>query len=94
MHRRHHNNKGVRQIRNGSTRKQVRQLAKKLGVPYRSDLPVSREDLGPDALEAEARRDRAREDFLAAAGQATDASREEEKEAAWQRTREAVEVTW
>lgn len=33
--RRHHNNKGYRQIRNGSTRKFIERLARSLGVPVR-----------------------------------------------------------
>lgn len=32
--RRHHNNKGYRQIKNGRTRKQVRLIAKKLKLKY------------------------------------------------------------
>jgi len=35
--RRHHNNKGYRQIKRGKTREQVKRLAKKLGLPYNSD---------------------------------------------------------
>lgn len=32
--RRHHNNKGLRQIKRGKTREQVKAMAKRLGVPY------------------------------------------------------------
>ena len=32
--RRHHSNKGYRQIKNGHPEKQMRRLAKKMGVPY------------------------------------------------------------
>lgn len=32
--RRHHNNKGLRQIKRGKTRKQVKQMARRLGIPY------------------------------------------------------------
>lgn len=32
--RRHHNNKGYRQIKNGTPEKQMRRLAKRLGIPY------------------------------------------------------------
>lgn len=31
---RHHNNKGLRQVKRGKTRVQVKALAKKLGIPY------------------------------------------------------------
>lgn len=34
--RRHHNNKGYRQIKRGKTRRQVQCLARRLGIPYRS----------------------------------------------------------
>jgi hypothetical protein len=34
--RRHHNNRGDRQIRNGSTRRQVERIARRLGVPVKS----------------------------------------------------------
>lgn len=34
--RRHHNTKGVRQIRRGKTRAQVEHIAKRIGVPYGS----------------------------------------------------------
>ncbi len=38
--RRHHNTKGYRQIRQGRTRDQVREIAKRIGVPYaREDRP-------------------------------------------------------
>jgi hypothetical protein len=33
--RRHHNNKGLRQIKRGRTAKQVELMARKVGVPYR-----------------------------------------------------------
>ena len=33
--RRHHNNKGIRQIQRGKTEVQVRQMAKRLGVKYK-----------------------------------------------------------
>jgi hypothetical protein len=32
--RRHHNNKGLRQIKRGKTRLQVARIAAKLGLPY------------------------------------------------------------
>ncbi len=32
--RRHHNNKGYRQIKRGKTVEQVKGIAKKLGIPY------------------------------------------------------------
>lgn len=32
--RRHHNNKGLRQIKRGKPEKQVRRMAKKLGIKY------------------------------------------------------------
>jgi len=32
--RRHHNNKGNRQIRRGKTREQVRRIARRLKLPY------------------------------------------------------------
>lgn len=32
--RKHHNNKGLRQIHNGKPTKQMRLLAKKLNIPY------------------------------------------------------------
>lgn len=32
--RRHHNNKGLRQIRRGKTRDQVKRIALKLRIPY------------------------------------------------------------
>lgn len=32
--RRHHNNKGSRQIKKGKTVEQVKRIAKKLGIPY------------------------------------------------------------
>lgn len=32
--RRHHNNKGLRQIKNGGPEKDIRRLAKKLKIPY------------------------------------------------------------
>lgn len=32
--RRHHNNKGYRQIKNGKPRKQMKRLSEKLGIPY------------------------------------------------------------
>lgn len=36
-HRRHHNNKGLRQIRVGKTRLQVRDIANRVGIPYKPD---------------------------------------------------------
>jgi tRNA U34 2-thiouridine synthase MnmA/TrmU len=33
--RRHHNNKGVRQIKHGRTIEQVKRIANKLGIPYK-----------------------------------------------------------
>jgi hypothetical protein len=33
--RRHHNNKGFRQIKNGKTVDQVKRIAKKLGITYK-----------------------------------------------------------
>ena len=35
--RRHHNNKGYRSIKNGNMSKQVKQMAKKLGLKYESN---------------------------------------------------------
>lgn len=32
--RKHHNNKGYRQIKNGTTKKFIKSLAKKLGIKY------------------------------------------------------------
>ena len=32
--RKHHNNKGIRQIKNGKTEKHVKIMAKKLKIPY------------------------------------------------------------
>ena len=32
--RRHHNNKGYRQIKNGTTERQIKQIARKLNIPY------------------------------------------------------------
>jgi hypothetical protein len=32
--RRHHNNKGLRQIKRGKTREQIERIAHKLGIPY------------------------------------------------------------
>lgn len=32
--RKHHNNKGLRQIKNGKTYEQVKRVAKKLGIPF------------------------------------------------------------
>jgi len=32
--RRHHNNTGLRQIKRGKVREQVRAIAKRLGIPY------------------------------------------------------------
>lgn len=37
MKRRHHNTKGFRQIQRGNTMKQVRRIAKKLGIKYKED---------------------------------------------------------
>ena len=36
--RRHHNNKGYRQIKEGKTIDQVKKIAKKLGIPYGKDV--------------------------------------------------------
>lgn len=36
--RRHHNNKGLRQIKRGKTIEQVKRIAKKLRIPYYTDL--------------------------------------------------------
>ena len=36
--RKHHNNKGYRQIKNGDTKKQVKNIAKKLGIKYVSNF--------------------------------------------------------
>jgi hypothetical protein len=33
--RRHHNNKGYRQIKRGKTRLQVKRMARRLGIPYK-----------------------------------------------------------
>lgn len=33
--RRHHNNKGLRQIKRGKTVKQIKAIAKKLGIKYK-----------------------------------------------------------
>jgi len=35
-HRRHHNNKGRRQIQRGKTKRWVKQLAKRFGIPYKT----------------------------------------------------------
>lgn len=35
--RRHHNNKGYRQIKRGRTREQVREIARRLNIPYQFD---------------------------------------------------------
>lgn len=37
--RRHHNNKGSRQVKNGKTATQVAGMAKRLGVPFRNGAP-------------------------------------------------------
>lgn len=34
--RRHHNNKGLRQVKRGKTRQQVKAIARRIGVPYRA----------------------------------------------------------
>lgn len=41
--RRHHNNKGTRQIKNGQLEKRARKLAKEMGVPYETVNPLSPE---------------------------------------------------
>jgi len=35
--RRHHNNRGLRQIKRGKTREQAKRIAKRLGIPYKQD---------------------------------------------------------
>jgi hypothetical protein len=40
--RKHHNNDGRKQIREFKTEKQIRRIAKKLGIPY-GDTPKSKE---------------------------------------------------
>lgn len=35
--RRHHNNKGYRQIKRGKTAKQIKRIAEKLGIPYKEE---------------------------------------------------------
>jgi hypothetical protein len=48
--RRHHNNRGARQIKRGRTRRQVEEIAKRLGVPYGSRSANFSEKIGgPDA---------------------------------------------
>ena len=43
--RRHHNNKGYRQIKNGRCYQQVRQIARKLNIPYeRSRNEIEKSD--------------------------------------------------
>lgn len=37
--RRHHNNKGYRQIKRGKTVEQVARIARKLGIPKRKSAP-------------------------------------------------------
>lgn len=39
--RRHHNNKGIRQIKTGSYVKPLKRLARKLGVPFRVGIAAS-----------------------------------------------------
>lgn len=41
--RRHHNNKGYRQIKLGNTCKQVEAIAKRLGIPYGSKITPEKE---------------------------------------------------
>jgi hypothetical protein len=41
--RRHHNNTGVRQIKRGKTREQVRRIAARLGVPYGKAIDSQRD---------------------------------------------------
>lgn len=48
--RRHHNNKGTRQIKRGKTYDQVKRIARKLRIPFavgsdkhRADVPVERD---------------------------------------------------
>ncbi len=40
--RRHHNNKGVRQIQTGAARKKLEKIAKKLGIPFKGSEYDSR----------------------------------------------------
>jgi hypothetical protein len=35
----HHNNDGRQQIKSGKTRKQVKRIARKLGIPYKHGRP-------------------------------------------------------
>lgn len=39
--RRHHNNKGARQIKRGQTARQLRRICRKLGLPYRDSREVA-----------------------------------------------------
>jgi len=42
--RKHHNNKGNRQISRGRTESQVRAIARKIGIPYRVErTPIDKE---------------------------------------------------
>lgn len=36
--RRHHNKNGLRQIKNGKTEKDIKRIAKKLGIRYKNDV--------------------------------------------------------
>ena len=45
--RRHHNNKGTRQIKRGKTVGDVMRMAKRLGIPY-GKSPASRQHNGTD----------------------------------------------
>ena len=42
--RRHHNNKGTRQIKNGQTSKDLKRIAEKLKVPFKENNNVTKED--------------------------------------------------
>jgi hypothetical protein len=51
--RRHHNNKGLRQIKNGKTSEQVKRMAGRLGIPFntRSPEPMAFDPRDPEVIE-------------------------------------------
>jgi hypothetical protein len=45
--RKHHNNKGLRQIKRGKTREQVKRIAKRLKIPYTYGLRIDWDYISP-----------------------------------------------
>jgi len=43
--RRHHNNKGLSQIKRGKTEEQVRNIAKRLSIPYGDRRPLTQKEM-------------------------------------------------